>query len=100
MAMSNAERQKRYRERRDRNAPVRKYIIPVEAKGRPPSRPQRWRAAVEKLVELQDEYRAWYDRMPHSLQSTETGLRLELLVGLDLAELREVELPRGFGRDG
>ena len=49
MAMSNAERQQRYRERRDQNAPVRKYI-PVEAKGRPPSRPQRWIAAVEEVA--------------------------------------------------
>ena len=99
MAMSNAERQQRYRERRDQNAPVRKYI-PVEAKGRPPSRPQRWIAAVDKLVELQDEYRAWRDTMPESLRSGQTAARLELLIEIDLSQLIAVELPRGFGRDG
>ena len=100
MGMSNAERQRRYRVRLAKNKPARVYI---RVKGRPPSGPERWKAAVETLIELEGVYRAWYDSMPVTLRSGETGARLELLVELldktDLDELAAVEIPRGFGRD-
>jgi hypothetical protein len=45
MILSNAERQRRYRERRKAQAPVVCYRRPVGRR----SRPERWRGAVETL---------------------------------------------------
>jgi len=54
MALSNAERQRRYRDRRQVEQPIRRYET-RETKGRK-SRPQRWRAALDELRALQAEY--------------------------------------------
>jgi hypothetical protein len=69
---------------------------------RPPdkrSRPQRWRDAVAELVDLQDEYAAWLDRLPESLQETATADALRAIAAFDLSELEALEPPKGFGRD-
>ena len=44
-------------------------------------------AAVAELRTLQGEYEAWRDNLPEALAGSRT------------AELLDVELPRGFGRD-
>ena len=36
-------------------------------------RPRRWAAAVTALMALQDEYRAWLDRLPESLAGSKTA---------------------------
>ena len=96
-ALTNAERQARYRARR--------------AVAQPPSRPrphrsalrrtrlQRWRAAVAELVALQAEYAAWFDALPEPLRDGATGEALQAIVDLDLDELIAIEPPRGYGRD-
>ena len=75
MALTNAERQARYRE-------------------------QRQAGAVQTLLALQDQYRAWRDALPESLAGSATAALLEQVCELDLSVLEAVELPRGFGRDG
>ena len=95
MAMSNAERQRRYRERRAAGKPARTY---VRAKDRR-SRPQRWRDAVAELVALQAEYRAWLDSLPEAQADGATAGLLEAITALDLSGLESVRLPKGFGRD-
>jgi hypothetical protein len=50
MPLSNAECQRRYRERRKAQAPVVRYRRPVDRR----SRPERWRDAVETLRVLID----------------------------------------------
>jgi hypothetical protein len=61
-ALSNAQRQARYRARRAAAKPL--PAIPSRRPIRPPSRPQRWHAAVSVLIATQAEYAAWYDALP------------------------------------
>ena len=37
--------------------------------------------------------------LPESLEASATAQRLDAVIDLDLEELEEIELPRGFGRD-
>jgi hypothetical protein len=96
-ALSNAERQARYRARHMASP------SPVAARPRHPadrrSRPQRWRDAVSELLSLQAAYADWLAVLPDSLQASATAEALEAIVELDLDELAGVEPPRGYGRD-
>jgi len=93
--MTAAERQARCRARRRQ---------PQDAHAAAPAprvlpRPQRWAAAVATLVALQDEYRAWLDRLPESLEGSPTAEKLQAISEIDLDELLAVDPPRGYGRD-
>jgi len=96
-ALSNAERQARYRARRAAQA------SPIVIRTRRPSdqrsRPQRWREAVDDLLVLQADYAAWLDALPDSLRDSPTAEALEAIADLDLTTLTEIEPPRGYGRD-
>jgi len=96
-ALSNAERQARYRARReaDQPAPAVRYRPPVDRR----SRSQRWNDLVAGLLALQAEYDAWYDVLPDSLRDTPTAVALQAIVELDLDELAAIVPPRGYGRD-
>ena len=63
------------------------------------SRVRRWHDAVAVLLALQDEYRAWLQALPDSLQESATAEALQAIVDLDLDELQAIEPPKGFGRD-
>ena len=93
MDLTNAERQRRYRERRAAGVPVQEPRPP-----RTPPRPRRWAAALAELRALQAEYEAWRDQLPESLADSRTAELLEGVCDVDLDAL-DVELPRGFGRD-
>ena len=96
-ALSNAERQARYRARHQAEA-----TTAVTRPNRPadrPSRPQRWRDAVGTLLTLQAEYADWLAALPDSLQHSATANAFEAIVDLDLTPLADIEPPRGFGRD-
>ena len=95
MALSNAERQRRYRERRKTQQPRLQYRRAQDRR----SRPQRWQDAVRTLLVLQDEYQAWLDNLPASLQESALAQKLEAMCELDLSALESAEPPRGFGRD-
>jgi hypothetical protein len=62
-------------------------------------RPQRWAIAVAALLTLQDEYRAWLDNLPESLEGSRTAEKLQAITELDLEELLALDPPRGYGRD-
>ena len=96
MALTNAERQARYRERREAGEARLRYRRPADRR----SRPQQWNDAVQMLLALQDQYREWRDALPESLAGSATATLLEEVCELDLSVLEAVELPRGFGRDG
>src|SRR5208337_3824396 len=68
--LTNAERQARYRARReaDQPAPAVRYRRAVDRR----SRSQRWNDLVAGLLALQAEYAAWYDVLPDSLRDTPT----------------------------
>ena len=94
MALTNAERQKRYRERRKEQQPVVRYRRPKDRR----SRPQRWAAALDELRQLQEEYQAWLENLPENLEGSLLDEKLQAVCELDIDEL-DIELPRGFGRD-
>jgi hypothetical protein len=95
LPMTTAQRQARRRAalRRERSPP------PAPPVRRPPPRPQRWAAAVATLIALQDQYRAWLDNLPASLEGSRLAEKLQTIVELDLEELQAIETPRGYGRD-
>ena len=95
--LSNAERQARYRARREAGqpAPVVRYRQPVHRR----SRLQRWNDLVAGLLVLQAEYAAWYEALPDSLRDTATAAALLAIIELDLDELAAIVPPRGYGRD-
>ena len=70
--LSDAERQARYRARRQAQqpAPIVRYRRPADRR----TLPQRWRDAVAELLTLQAEYTAWLEALPDSLQDTDTAL--------------------------
>ena len=96
-ALSDAERQARYRARRQaEQTPSRvRYRRPADRR----ARPQRWHDAVAELLALQAEYAAWCDALPNSLRDSPTAEALQAIIELDLDVLAEIEPPRGFGRD-
>ena len=96
-ALSNAERQARYRARHQAQTttPVTRLRRPTDRR----SRPQRWRDAVDMLLGLQADYADWLAALPHSLQGSSTAEALETIVDLDLTPLSDIEPPRGYGRD-
>jgi hypothetical protein len=95
-ALSNAERQARYRARHAAIQPPAPGTRPAAIRR---TRPQRWRAAVAELVALQTEYAAWLDALPEALRDSATGEALQAILDLDLDELAAIEPPRGYGRD-
>ena len=95
MAMTNAQRQAKYRARRAAGARPVRYRRPKDRR----SRPERWLAASETLQYLQWEYREWQDSLPVWVEDWEVAERLRLVCDLDLYGLDDVPLPQGYGRD-
>ena len=95
LPMTPAERQarRRTRLRRDNPTPLR------PAARRIPPRPKRWAAAVEALLDLQDEYRAWLDNLPASREGSSLAQKLHAIAELDLEVPQAIDPPRGYGRD-
>ena len=62
-------------------------------------RPQQWAAEVATLIDLQDEYRAWFDSLPTNLESSRLAEKLQAISEIDLDELQEIDPPLGYGRD-
>ena len=96
-ALSNAERQARYRARHQAATakPVTRPRRPADRR----SRPQRLRDAVDILLALQAEYAGWLGALPDGFQGSATADTLEAIVDLDLTPLADIEPPRGYGRD-
>lgn len=94
-AMTDAERQARYRAARTAGKPVVRVRRALDHRGRA----RRWTDHVAGLVEVQVEYAAWLDSLPDSLQDSATAEALRAICDLDLTELQAIQPPRGFGRD-
>ena len=95
MTQTNAERQRRFRERRKDEQPRIHYRRPQDRR----SRPRRWRDAVQTLMDLQAEYQDWLENLPDNLQASTLAEKLEAICAYDLGDLEALEPPRGFGRD-
>ena len=95
MALTNAERQRRYRERRKAQQPLTKFRRPVDRR----SRRQRWLDAVRTLLELQVECQEWFDNLPESLRESAQAEKLAAICEADIEYLEPLDPPRGYGRD-
>jgi hypothetical protein len=94
-AMTDAERQARYRAARAAGVPIVRTRHQADHRGRA----RRWTDHVTGLVEAQVEFAAWLDRLPENLQDSATAEALRAICELDLSELQAIVPPRGFGRD-
>ena len=94
-AMTDAERQARYRAAHAAGAPVMRTRRPADRR----SRGRRWHDAVAELTELQAQYAAWLEALPINQQDGTLADALQAISDLDLAELQAINPPRGFGRD-
>jgi len=94
-AMTDAERQARYRAARAAGTPIIRIRRPADHRGRA----KRWISHVAGLVEAQIEYAAWLDGLPENLRDSALAEALQAICDLDLTELQAIEPPRGFGRD-
>jgi hypothetical protein len=94
-AMTDAERQARYRAARTAGVPIVRMRRPTDHRGRA----RRWTDHVTGLVEAQVEFAAWLESLPDNLQDSATAEALRAICDLDLSELQAIEPPRGFGRD-
>ena len=95
-ALTNAERQTRYRARRSMSQ------LPVTIKQpRPPrrSRTKRWNDALAEMIAVQAEYAAWFEALPASLCDSATAAMLQEMIDLDLDTIATVQPPLGYGRD-
>ena len=95
-ALSNAERQARWRARRHVvRAPP---IIKTSRPGRR-SRTKRWNDALAEMLAVQAECAAWFEALPESLRDSATATALQDMIDLDLDAIAQVQPPRGYGRD-
>ena len=96
-ALSNAERQARYRAGRQSKQSISRvrYHRPADRR----TRTQRWNDAVTEILSLQAEYVTWCEALPDNLRDTATAEALQAIVDLDLNELAAIVPPRGYGRD-
>jgi len=79
-AMTDAERQARYRAARATGVPVVRVHRPADHRGRA----RRWADHVAGLVQAQAEYAAWLENLPDSLQDgTTAGVANDLRSGLE-----------------
>ena len=93
--MTAAERQARHRAKLRQHS----QTMPPAVLRRIPPRPRRWATAIAALIDLQDEYRAWLDNLPTSLEGSRLAQKLQAITELDLEELQTIDPPRGYGRD-
>jgi hypothetical protein len=94
-AMTDAERQVRYRAARAAGKPIVRVRRPLDHRGRA----RRWADHVTGLVEAQGEYAVWLESLPDNLRDSPLAEALQAICDLDLSELQAIEPPRGFGRD-
>jgi hypothetical protein len=97
MALSDAERQRLYRERRKSGEKLIHYRRPADRR----TNPQRWANATETLIDILDSYQEWRENMPDGVADSATAQKLDDVLALRemVEELQNADLPKGFGRD-
>jgi hypothetical protein len=94
-AMTDAERQARYRAARAAGKPAIHLRRPIGRRGLA----RQWSDGIAALATAQERYAAWLANLPASLEDSATAEALRAICELDLSELQAIEPPRGFGRD-
>lgn len=96
IALSNAERQARYRARRLAEHPP---AIVRQPRPSRQSRGKRWDNALAVMMTVQAECAAWFEALPESLRDGATAEALREIIDLDLESIAAVRPPLGYGRD-
>jgi len=96
IALTNAERQARYRARRLVEQPP---VIVRQSRPSRQSRGKRWDNALAVMMTVQAECAAWFEALPESLRDSATAEALQEIIDLDLESIAAVRPPRGYGRD-
>jgi hypothetical protein len=101
IALTNAERQARYRARRSEAQPPVPQPPVIIKPPRPQrrSRQQRWDDGLAEMFAVQAECAAWFEALPESLRDSATALALQEIIDLDLDAIAAVRPPLGYGRD-
>ena len=86
-ALSNAERQARYRARRQTEQPP---VIVRQPRQPRQSRRKRWDDALAVMMTVQAECAAWFEALPESLRDSATAEALQEIVALDLDSIAAV----------
>jgi hypothetical protein len=94
-AMTDAERQARYRAARAAGVPIVRNRRAADHRGRA----RRWTDHVTGLVKEQLEFMDWLESLPENLQDSATAEALRAICEFDLSDLQAIVPPRGFGRD-
>jgi hypothetical protein len=95
-ALSNAERQARWRARRQVPPPS---LTIKSARPARRSRTKHWNDALAEMGAVQAEYAAWSEAWPESLRDSATAIALQDMIDLDLDAIAAVQPPLGYGRD-
>jgi hypothetical protein len=95
-ALTNAERQARYRAKTPALQPPLPIKRPQAARR---SRSKRWNDALAEMLTVQAECAAWFEALPESLRDSATAEALQDMIDLDLDAIAAVQPPRGYGRD-
>ena len=95
-ALSNAERQARYRARRQVEQPP---AAIKQSRASRQSRRKRWNDALAVMITVQAECAAWFDALPDSLRDSATAEALQEMIDLDLDTIAVAQPPLGYGRD-
>lgn len=95
-ALTNAERQARFRARRQAQQPA-SIVKPP----RPPrrSRTRRWNDGLAEMMAVQAECARWFEVLPESLRDSATAAALQEIIELDLDAIAAIQPPLGYGRD-
>ena len=96
VALTNAERQARYRARRSVQQPP---VIIKQPRMSRRNRTKRWNHALTEMFAVQAECAAWFDALPESLRDSATAAALQEMIDLDLDSIAAVHPPLGYGRD-
>jgi hypothetical protein len=96
IALTNAERQARFRARRQAQQHPCVVKSPRSARR---SRAKRWNDALGEMFAVQAECAAWFEALPESLRDSATAAALEAMIELDLDAIAAVQPPIGYGRD-
>jgi hypothetical protein len=96
IALTNAQRQARYRARRQTEQPP--AIIKHPRPSRQ-SRGKRWDDALAVMMTVQAECAAWFEVLPECLRDSATAEALQEVIDLDLDSIAAVRPPLGYGRD-
>ena len=96
-ALTNAERQARWRARRQVQQQPSAVVKPVRPARR--SRVKRWNDGLAEMFAVQAECAAWFEALPESLRDSATAAALQEIIDLDLDAIAAVQPPRGYGRD-